>query len=92
MLKPFTPQPELFVSSANLNHPALHALDNTHSFLIGHRLNRYLFNLPFKQSASKPSAANIVSQFAAGDAVSFVRRSAGSVPTQRLIDSQVLPP
>ena len=33
MQKSFTTQPELFVSSADLNHPVLHTLDNTEALL-----------------------------------------------------------
>ncbi len=33
MQKSFTTQPELFVSSADLDHPILHALDDTESLL-----------------------------------------------------------
>lgn len=33
MQKPFTTQPELFISSTELNHPSLHALDDTEAVL-----------------------------------------------------------
>ena len=33
MQKPFVSQPELFVTTSDLDHPALHALDNTEAVL-----------------------------------------------------------
>jgi hypothetical protein len=33
MQKPSTSQPELFVSTSDLDHPALHALDDTEAIL-----------------------------------------------------------
>jgi len=33
MQKPFITQPELFVSTNDLDHPALHALDDTEAVL-----------------------------------------------------------
>jgi hypothetical protein len=35
MQKPFVTQAELFVSSSDLEHPALHALDDTEAVLTG---------------------------------------------------------
>ncbi len=33
MQKPFTTQPELFVSSSDMTHPILHSLDNIEALL-----------------------------------------------------------
>ena len=54
MQKSFTTQPELFVSSTDLNHPVLHALDDTESLLDWAQIE-YLLSSIYASQTGRPS-------------------------------------
>jgi IS5 family transposase len=54
MQKSFTTQPELFVSSTDLNHPVLHALDDTESLLDWTQIEHLLSSI-YASKTGRPS-------------------------------------
>ena len=71
MQKPFVPQAELFVSSSDLEHPALHALDNTEAVWDWSKIEPILSSIYVsKTGPSKLSAFNLVSRVIAWTVVS----------------------
>jgi len=54
MQKPFITQPELFVSSSDLEHPALHALDDTEAVLDWSKIEPILSSI-YASQTGRPS-------------------------------------
>jgi transposase, IS5 family len=54
MQKPFVTQPELFVSSRDLEHPALHALDDTEAVLDWSKIEPILSSI-YSSQTDRPS-------------------------------------
>ena len=54
MQKPFITQPELFVSSSDLEHPALHALDDTEAVLDSSKIEPILSSI-YASRTGRPS-------------------------------------
>ena len=54
MQKPFATQPELFISSREINHPSLHALDATEAVLDWSKLEPILSSI-YASKTGRPS-------------------------------------
>ena len=54
MQKPFTTQPELFVTTSDLEHPSLHALDDTEAVLDWSKIEPILSSIHASQTG-RPS-------------------------------------
>jgi len=71
MQKPFVTQAELFISSSDLEHPALHALDDTEAVLGWSKIEPILSRfMPPRRAPSKLPAFDPVSRVVVGRVVS----------------------
>ncbi|MDB3912700.1 hypothetical protein N9381_13190 [Paracoccaceae bacterium] len=80
MQKPFVTQAKLFVSSSDLEHPALHALDATEAVLDWSKIEPILSSIYASQTDRPSYPLLTLSRSAAGGLVSVIGCSTIAVP------------
>ena len=85
MQKPFVTQAELFVSSSDLEHPALHALDDTEAVLDWSKIEPILSSI-YASQTGRPSypLLTLFRGTSFGSVVSVVGCSTVAMPLSRL--------